>query len=229
MMILPKTLTQSHCYISNHTKHRALKQQYGWNFPLGEWKLQRLVSRSLFGAGGEATVRACEAHYGMFVWATEFSNVHSLFSFDEPRIVVNGEEWAGSEAYFQAQKESGLPSDHETVKRLMKNADPMEAFGIGRRYSRRSDWFDVNVDVMRKAVRAKFTQNEVLKDLLLSTGNHPLVQVKPGDWFWGTGADNNGKNMLGVLLMELRGLRNGSITSIKMSVSVYDRVIHALK
>ena len=147
----------------------------------------------------------------MFVWATQFSNVHSLFSFDEPRIVVDGEEWAGSEAYFQAQKSLGI-SDHETVKRLMQNADPMEAFVIGRRYSRRSDWFDVNVDVMRKAVHAKFTQNQALKELLLSTGDHPLVQIKPGDWFWGTGPDNNGKNMLGELLMELRkGLRNGSI------------------
>ena len=211
MIILPKTLTQSHCYISDHTDHQVLNQQYGWGFTLEGGCPQRVVSRSFFDADGEATVRACEAHYGMFVWATEFSNVHSLFSFDEPRIVVDGEEWAGSEAYFQAQKSLGT-SDHETVKRLMQNADPMEAFGIGRRYSRRSDWFDVNVEVMRKAVRAKFTQNQGLKELLLSTGDHPLVQVKPGDWFWGTGPDNNGKNMLGELLMELReGLRNGTI------------------
>ena len=104
MIILPKTLTQSHCYISNHPGHQVLNTKHGWNFQLGEWCPQRVVSRSFFGAGGEATVRACEAHYGMFVWATEFSNVHALFSFDEPRIVVDGEEWAGSEAYFQAQK-----------------------------------------------------------------------------------------------------------------------------
>ena len=94
MILLPKILTQSHCYISTHTKHQGLKAEHGWSFTLGEWCPQRVVSRSFFGAGGEATVRACDAHYGMFVWATEFSNVHSLFSFEEPRIVVNGEEWA---------------------------------------------------------------------------------------------------------------------------------------
>lgn len=211
MIILSKTLTQSHCYISNHPNHQALQRRHGWNFTLGEWCPQRVVSRSLFGAGGAATVRACEGHYGMFVWATEFSNVHAKFSFDEPRIVVDGEEWAGTEAYFQAMKSYGMP-DHKTVKRNMQSADPMDAFRIGQLHSRRSDWFDVNVDVMRKAVHAKFTQNPNLKELLLSTSDHPLIQVKPGDWFWGTGSDSNGKNMLGVLLMELRaGLRNGTI------------------
>ena len=211
MILLPKILTQSHCYISNHFDHQSLNQKNAWKFTLGEWCPQRVVSRGFFGAGGVATIRDCEGHYGIFVWATEFSNVHSLFSFDEPRIVVDGEEWSCSEAYFQAQKSLGT-SDYETVKELMRNADPMEAYGIGRRHKRRPDWFDVNVDVMRKAVYAKFTQNQELKELLLSTGDHPLVQVKPGDWFWGTGPDNNGKNMLGELLMELRdGLRDGSI------------------
>ena len=211
MIMLPKTLTQSHCYISNHPEHQILKAKHGWSFTLGEWCPQRVVSRSFFGTGGQATVQACEKHYGVFVWATEFSNVHAKFSFNEPCIVVDGEEWSCSEAYFQAMKSYGL-SHHSTVKRLMSNADPMEAFSIGRSYERRPDWFDANVEVMRKAVYAKFLQNDALKELLLSTGDYPLVQVKPGDWFWGTGPDNNGKNMLGELLMELRtGLRNGTI------------------
>ena len=212
MLILPKVLTDSRCYISSHPNHQGFNQKYGWGFTLDQWCPQRIVSRSLFGPGGDATVNACETHYGFFVWATEFSNVHSTWSFDEPRIVVDGEEWAGSEAYYQAQKSFGTP-DYEKVKRLLENADPMEAFGIGNRYPRRQDWFSVSVDVMAKAVLAKFTQNEALKELLLSTGEHPLVQVKPSDAFWGTGQNSTGKNMLGVLLMELRtALRNGAKT-----------------
>ena len=159
-----------------------------------------MVSRSFFGADGEATVRACEAHYGMFVWATEFSNVHSLFSFDEPGIVVDGEQWAGSEAYFQAQKSLGTP-DYETVKRLIVNANPMEAFGIGRSYSRRSDWFDVNVDVMQQWVPS-LLQNEPLKFVVVN-GGPSTRSGKAGDWFR-SGMHNNGQNMLGELLMELR-------------------------
>ena len=212
MLILPKVLTESRCYISTHPSHQKLQSQYGWSTPLGGWHPQRVVSESLFDSRGKQTILACEAHYGMFVWATEFSNVHAKFSFTEPRIVVDGEEWAGSEAYYQAQKSFGTP-DYETVKRLMQNADPMQAYHIGNRYARRRDWFSVSVDVMAKAVLAKFTQNDSLKELLLSTGDHPLVQVKPSDDFWGTGPTSNGKNMLGVLLMELRtALRSGSKT-----------------
>jgi len=58
--------------------------------------------------------------------------------------------------------------------------------------------------VMRTAIKAKFTQSTELRELLLSTGAHPLVQLKPDDQFWGSGWNGQGQNMLGVLLMELR-------------------------
>lgn len=212
MRTLPTVLTDSRCYISTDPNHQKLQRKHGWSTPLGEWHPQLVVSQSLFGASGAATIRACEAHYGFFVWATEFSNVHAKFSFAESRIIVDGEEWAGSEAYYQAQKSFGTP-DYPKVKRLMQNADPMQAYYIGGSHALRSDWDQVKDQVMAKAVLAKFTQNDSLKELLLSTGDHPLVQVKPGDPHWGTGSKSNGKNMLGVLLMELRtALRSGSKT-----------------
>jgi predicted NAD-dependent protein-ADP-ribosyltransferase YbiA (DUF1768 family) len=57
---------------------------------------------------------------------------------------------------------------------------------------------------MRAALRAKFTQSAALRALLASTGEHPLVQVKAGDAYWGTGPDGRGQNQLGALLMALR-------------------------
>ncbi len=57
---------------------------------------------------------------------------------------------------------------------------------------------------MREAVRAKFTQSESLKQLLLATHPHPLVQLKPGDDVWGTGPSGKGQNLLGVILQNLR-------------------------
>ncbi len=211
MIILSKTLAESYCFISNVPRHQFLNQKHGWGFTLGQWHPQRIVSESFFGLGGGATVRACEDHYGNFVWATEFSNVHAKWYFEEPKLMIDGEEWAGSEAYFQAMKSAGTP-DHQQVKRLMKCATPMEAYRIGRRHRLRDHWEAIKVNVMRKAVHAKFTQHKNLMELLLSTGNHPLVQVKPGDDFWGTGSNNQGQNMLGELLMELRThIRNGTV------------------
>ena len=74
----------------------------------------------------------------------------------------------------------------------------------------REDWEDAKVDVMMKCLRAKFTQNNNCKKLLLSTGNRNLVEYTTRDKFWGNGGgNNNGKNMLGICLMIIRDeLRN---------------------
>ena len=56
----------------------------------------------------------------------------------------------------------------------------------------------------RQSVRAKFTQSEPLRSLLLSTRDFPVVQLKPDDGFWGSGKQGKGRNMLGQLLMDLR-------------------------
>jgi len=70
------------------------------------------------------------------------------------------------------------------------------------------------VDSMKEGLRAKFTQNQVLKKELLSTGKKTLVECTR-DTTWGCGfhlhskdadtPDNwTGGNLLGDLLMELR-------------------------
>lgn len=57
---------------------------------------------------------------------------------------------------------------------------------------------------MEDACRAKFSQYPELKELLLATHPFKLVQLKPGDGYWGTGKDSKGKNALGVILEKIR-------------------------
>lgn len=76
-----------------------------------------------------------------------------------------------------------------------------------------SDWSKVKFDRMRAVLRAKFTQHDDLRQILLSTGNARLVEaarVANGvNRTWGE-VNGKGLNMLGVLLMELREeLRGG--------------------
>lgn len=70
------------------------------------------------------------------------------------------------------------------------------------------NWARIKVDRMRRVLRAKFTQHEDLRELLLSTGEMRLVEVgrvnNAVNKFWGE-VNGIGKNTLGVLLMELRG------------------------
>ena len=64
---------------------------------------------------------------------------------------------------------------------------------------------------MKKALQAKFTQDQTLKTLLLETGDSEIIEASPRDSYWGalalgsaTGPDKNGLNKLGKLLMEIR-------------------------
>ena len=83
---------------------------------------------------------------------------------------------------------------------------PMAAARLGRDHGRsiRSDWDAVRDEVMRKALRAKFTQHPALRDILLSTGQAEIVEHTKNDNYWGDGGDGTGRNALGRLLMEIR-------------------------
>jgi ribA/ribD-fused uncharacterized protein len=73
-------------------------------------------------------------------------------------------------------------------------------------------WSKSKFDRMRAVLRAKFTQHEDLKKILLETGDARLVESatvdNPVNRLWGE-VNGVGKNTLGIMLMELRTeLRN---------------------
>lgn len=125
-------------------------------------------------------------------------------NFYEAPIELDGKIWPTSEHYFQAQKFAGTP--HEEEIRLM--TEPQKAADAGRERHRplRKDWEQVKDGIMRKAVYAKFTQYPELREELLRTGNATIVEHTKNDKYWGDGGDGTGRNMLGVILMETRGL-----------------------
>ena len=127
----------------------------------------------------------------------EFSNFFpSAFDLD-------GKRWPTTEHYFQAQKFTATPEYQEEI-RLAKTPEKAKNLGGSREKPIRADWDQVREDVMKKALKAKFTQNADLKALLLSTGNRPLVEANPTDSYWGYGRTKKGKNRMGILLQQLR-------------------------
>lgn len=130
-------------------------------------------------------------------------DAYGCFSnFSPHRIFLKDKIWKTSEHYFQAQKFAG--TEHEEKVRLAPT--PKEAANLGRSRQRplRRDWETVKDDIMREALRAKFTQHKDLKKILLETGDALIVEHTKNDRYWGDGGDGTGKNMLGKLLMELR-------------------------
>ena len=120
---------------------------------------------------------------------------------------LDGKYWPTSEHYFQAQKFAG--TEHEEAVRKCKTAREAANLGRSRKLPLRRDWESVKEEVMLEALRAKFTQHEDLKAILLGTGDALLVEHTTNDSYWGDGGDGSGKNRLGQLLMKVREeLRN---------------------
>lgn len=97
------------------------------------------------------------------------SDPYGCFSnFSSHPIQLDGKVWPTSEHYFQAQKFR----DEDLQEQVRQTASPMIAARFGRDRSKplRPDWEAVKDDVMRRAVRAKFTQHGDLRLELLATG-----------------------------------------------------------
>ena len=116
-----------------------------------------------------------------------------------------------AEALYQACR---FPEYPNIQAEILEQASPMRAKWISRHYQEftRPDWDCIRLQVMRWCLRLKLVQHpETFGELLLRTGNLPIVEESHRDDFWGARPNGDvliGMNMLGRLLTELRdGLR----------------------
>ncbi|XP_043805090.1 riboflavin biosynthesis protein PYRR, chloroplastic isoform X1 [Manihot esculenta] len=140
-----------------------------------------------------------------------FSNFspHPIQMFDS-----NGDyaTWSSVEHYYQAHKFVGVndPAAKDCIEKIKSAKSPEEAARMGRSMQRqcphlvRSDWDNIKIDVMYKALKCKFSIYPHLNSMLLSTAGSVLVEASPHDLFWGGGREGEGLNYLGRLLMQLR-------------------------
>ena len=120
-------------------------------------------------------------------------------------IELDGCKWPTVEHYFQHAKFIDSSLHRPTIKNA-PTANQARTRGRDKKYADdiRPDWDTYRLIVMKKALHAKFTQNEELKTLLMSTDTAELIEDSPTDSFWGIGKKGSGQNHLGRLLMELR-------------------------
>jgi ribA/ribD-fused uncharacterized protein len=123
-------------------------------------------------------------------------------NFSRHSVFLKGKRWPTTEHYFQAQKFAG--TEHEEDVRKCKTPSVAASMGRSRKLPLRRDWESVKDQIMLEAVRAKFTQHEELKAILLGTGTAKLVEHTTNDSYWGDGGDGSGKNRLGQILMQIR-------------------------
>lgn len=146
---------------------------------------------------------------GKKVRTIEFYDKHSAYYeftnfYQGKPIKIDGVSWKTAEHYFQAQKFTGKSIDLQEVVRKKATAREAFEFAGAHKGDWRSGWKTARVGIMRTVLAAKFGQDDDLRRLLCATGGAQLVEASRKDGFWGYGADGNGENMLGRLLMELR-------------------------
>lgn len=124
-------------------------------------------------------------------------------------IRVNGIRILTSEALYQACRFPHLP---DVQRMIIGENSPMTAKMRSKPYRKdsRPDWDHVRVRIMRWCLRMKLASNwSAFSELLLRTGDRPIVEQSRKDDFWGAKAVGDGStlvgmNVLGRLLMELR-------------------------
>jgi ribA/ribD-fused uncharacterized protein len=82
-----------------------------------------------------------------------------------------------------------LFEDNEIAKLIMKESNPREQKKYGRMIKNfdKSTWDKNCLAIVYEGNLAKFSQNEDLKEEMLSTGNRIFVEASPLDNIWGIG------------------------------------------
>lgn len=135
-----------------------------------------------------------------------------------------------AEQYMMAEKAFAF-GDEKAWNEVMSSYHPMTIKKLGRRIRNFNDyvWSCNRDEIVKTANLAKFSQNEKLKEFLLSTGDKILVEASLYDTIWGIGLDADspdacsprrwkGENRLGFILMEVRDIIRGKETKKEPSV-----------
>jgi ribA/ribD-fused uncharacterized protein len=131
-------------------------------------------------------------------------------------FTISGNVYNCAEQYIQLTKAS-VAGDREAADKIMTTTDPAEMKRVGATVKvNTKTWVSgEGKNAVKTALRAKFSQNETLKQCLLNTGKKSLVECNKFDNTWGIGLSLGdplaqdcttwkGKNLLGVGLDEAR-------------------------
>jgi len=140
----------------------------------------------------------------------------ALSNFSPFPIEIDGFVWPTVEHYYQAEKFAGVDSEiaKKAIEGIKRADSPEAAAKIGRTTqakhpeSVRCDWEEAKLSVMRRGLKEKFATHEGPRRLLMASvcndGRARLIEDSPVDMIWGAGRDGTGKNLLGMMLSNIR-------------------------
>lgn len=154
----------------------------------------------------------------IFFWKpnADIADKSCLGQWQSSTFNVDIETYHCAEQYMMAEK-ARLFEDEEICELIMKSTDPKEMKALGKKVRNfdQNLWDKAKYSIVLNGSYFKFTQNNDMRNFLLSTGNKVLVEASPLDTIWGIGLSENnekakdpnkwrGQNLLGFALMEVR-------------------------
>lgn len=148
----------------------------------------------------------------VFFWGGDdiYSNFHPC------TFLYNGKKFTSSEQAFMFAK-AVFFHDKDIAEQILMDSKPSVQKQLGRQVKGFDPdvWASVSEQVMYDVLYAKFTQNSILLEKLLSTEGKVLVEASPFDKIWGVGLGEDdplildeknwkGDNKLGKCLTTLR-------------------------
>lgn len=157
----------------------------------------------------------------LFFWKIEKSgntiDKNCLSQWYPTGFTLSNTYYPTAEHYMMAQKAQLF--DKEMVKHILDAKTTKEVKILGRNIKNFDEnvWQDKSLKIVLDGNLAKFSQNVLLKDFLLSTSKKVLIEASPYDKIWGIGLDESsdhiknplfwkGDNKLGFVLMKVRDI-----------------------
>ena len=148
---------------------------------------------------------------------TIFFGRGSLFSnFHSSEFTVDDQEFVNVEQYITYQK-ALLFNSNDIARDILSMTDPVLMKRKVKRLKHYDDdtWKSNTIDILRKSLTAKFTQNDSCKEAILATKDTTLGEASASDSHFGIGMSLNnhnatdqskwtGHNIQGKVLMEVR-------------------------
>ena len=129
---------------------------------------------------------------------------------------INGESFGCLEQYMMVEKARTF-GDQEAEVKIMHETSPIRQKQAGKNIKgfKRDIWEQAAEEKVLPGLLAKFQQNQVCKELLLSTNNNSIIEANSNDSFFGAGISlrspdlwntsvHPGKNVMGKMLQQVR-------------------------
>jgi len=131
-------------------------------------------------------------------------------------IQIEDKRYPTVEHYFQAMKANDF-GDTAMLDKIMKTPSAKAVKALGKKVKNfvKEKWDADKVDIMKRAVRAKFVQHPELQKQLIATEDRKIGEADARNTFWGIGTSEatekskdptkwKGQNQLGKIMMDLR-------------------------